>query len=164
LSRLEASDEQVAGQPIDVVALLAVLRKDLLARDGGGHAVTVSVESPDGLMGDPGLIHSAFWNLADNAAEYTPAGGSILLRWWMDELGGHFSVEGAGPGTPSSTCRVSPSASTASIRVGRAIRAVRSSGSRSCAMCCSGTGPSSASRVRRAGAAPSAATSRGCGW
>jgi two-component system phosphate regulon sensor histidine kinase PhoR len=98
LSRLEASDEQVVGQPIDVVALLAVLRKDLTARAGAGHVVTVSVESPDGLMGDPGLIHSAFWNLADNAAKYTPAGGAIALRWWCDELGGHFAVKDTGPG------------------------------------------------------------------
>ena len=98
LSRLEASDEQVVGQPIDVAALLAVLRKDLMARDGAGHVVTVSIESPDGLMGDPGLIHSAFWNLADNAAKYTPAGGAIELRWWTDELGGHFAVKDTGPG------------------------------------------------------------------
>jgi two-component system phosphate regulon sensor histidine kinase PhoR len=98
LSRLEASDEQVLGQPIDVAALLAVLRKDLVARDGAGHVVTVSIESPDGLMGDPGLIHSAFWNLADNAAKYTPAGGSIALHWWTDELGGHFAVKDTGPG------------------------------------------------------------------
>jgi two-component system phosphate regulon sensor histidine kinase PhoR len=98
LSRLEASDEQVVGQPIDVAALLAVLRKDLVARDVGKHAVSVSIEAPDGLMGDAGLIHSAFWNLADNAAKYTPAGGSISLRWWVDELGGHFAVTDTGPG------------------------------------------------------------------
>jgi two-component system phosphate regulon sensor histidine kinase PhoR len=98
LSRLEANDEQVIGQPIDVAALLAVLRKDLVTRDGARHSVTVSIDSPDGLMGDPGLIHSAFWNLVDNAAKYTPAGGSIALRWWTDGDGGHFSVTDSGPG------------------------------------------------------------------
>lgn len=98
LSRLEASDEQVVGQPIDVAALLAVLRKDLVARDAGKHEVSVSIEAPDGLMGDTGLIHSAFWNLADNASKYTPAGGKITLRWWVDELGGYFAVSDTGPG------------------------------------------------------------------
>ena len=98
LSRLEANDEQVIGQPIDVAALLAVLRKDLVTRDGARHSVTVSIDSPDGLMGDPGLIHSAFWNLVDNAAKYTPEGGSIALRWWTDGDGGHFSVTDSGPG------------------------------------------------------------------
>ncbi|MFM7396259.1 MAG: phosphate regulon sensor histidine kinase PhoR [Gammaproteobacteria bacterium] len=98
LSRLEASDEQVVGQPIDVAALLSVLRKDLVARDAGKHEVALSIEAPAGLMGDTGLIHSAFWNLADNASKYTSAGGKIALRWWVDELGGHFAVSDTGPG------------------------------------------------------------------
>jgi two-component system phosphate regulon sensor histidine kinase PhoR len=101
LSRLEASDEQVVGTPIDVTALLALLRKDLTARDGPPHAVELRVESPEGLVADPGLVHSAFWNLVDNAAKYTPAGGRIVVRWWVDETGGHFSVADTGPGIPA---------------------------------------------------------------
>ncbi len=98
LSRLEATDEQVVGTPIDVAGLLALLRKDLAARDAKAHAVELRIESPDGLMGDQGLIHSAFWNLVDNAAKYTPPGGTITLRWWADDDGGHFSVTDTGPG------------------------------------------------------------------
>ncbi|MEY4848371.1 MAG: hypothetical protein RLZZ36_1484 [Pseudomonadota bacterium] len=98
LSRLEATDEQVVGTPIDVVGLLTLLRKDLSARDAKAHAVELRIESPDGLMGDQGLIHSAFWNLVDNAAKYTPSGGTITLRWWTDDDGGHFAVTDTGPG------------------------------------------------------------------
>jgi two-component system phosphate regulon sensor histidine kinase PhoR len=98
LSRLEASDEQVVGSPIDVVALLALLRKDAVSHDAGRHAIDLRVESPEGLMGDPGLIHSAFFNLFDNALKYTPAGGAITLRWWTDKQGGHFAVTDTGPG------------------------------------------------------------------
>ena len=98
LSRLEATDEQVFGTPIDVVGLLTLLRKDLSARDAKAHAVELRIESPDGLMGDQGLIHSAFWNLVDNAAKYTPPGGTITLRWWTDDDGGHFAVTDTGPG------------------------------------------------------------------
>jgi two-component system phosphate regulon sensor histidine kinase PhoR len=98
LSRLEATDEQVVGTPIDVVGLLTLLRKDLSARDAKAHAVELRIESPDGLMGDQGLIHSAFWNLVDNAAKYTPPGGTITLRWWTDDDGGHFAVTDTGPG------------------------------------------------------------------
>ena len=101
LSRLEATDEQVVGTPIDVVGLLTLLRKDLAAREAKAHAVELRIESPDGLMGDQGLIHSAFWNLVDNAAKYTPPGGSITLRWWTDEDGGHLSVTDTGPGIPA---------------------------------------------------------------
>ena len=98
LSRLEATDEQVVGTPIDVAGLLTLLRKDLSARDAKAHAVELRIESPDGLMGDQGLIHSAFWNLVDNAAKYTPPGGTITLRWWTDDDGGHFAVTDTGPG------------------------------------------------------------------
>ena len=98
LSRLEATDEQVVGTPIDVAALLALLRKDAVVRDAGQHVIDMRVESPEGLMGDPGLIHSAFSNLLDNAIKYTPAGGAITLRWWTDEQGGHFAVTDTGPG------------------------------------------------------------------
>ena len=98
LSRLEATDEQVVGTPIDVVGLLTLLRKDLSARDAKAHTVELRIESPDGLMGDQGLIHSAFWNLVDNAAKYTPPGGTITLRWWTDDDGGHFAVTDTGPG------------------------------------------------------------------
>jgi two-component system phosphate regulon sensor histidine kinase PhoR len=98
LSRLETTDEQVVGTPIDVVGLLTLLRKDLSARDAKAHAVELRIESPDGLMGDQGLIHSAFWNLVDNAAKYTPPGGTITLRWWTDDDGGHFAVTDTGPG------------------------------------------------------------------
>lgn len=101
LSRLEASDEQVAGSEIDVTALLAVLARDLKTRDGKRHEVEVRVESGDRLRADEGLMHSAFWNLVDNASKYTPAGGRITLRWWVDEDGGHFSVADTGPGIPA---------------------------------------------------------------
>jgi two-component system phosphate regulon sensor histidine kinase PhoR len=101
LSRLEASDEQVAGSEIDVTALLAVLARDLKTRDGKRHEVEVRVESGDRLRADEGLLHSAFWNLVDNASKYTPAGGRITLRWWVDEDGGHFSVADTGPGIPA---------------------------------------------------------------
>ena len=98
LSRLEASDEQVVGTPIEIAGLLSLLRKDLAARDAKAHTIELRIESPDGLMGDMGLIHSAFWNLVDNAAKYTPAGGTIMLRWWTDDDGGHFAVTDSGPG------------------------------------------------------------------
>lgn len=97
LSRLEASDEQVVGSVIDIAAMLELLRKDAVAH-GPQRPVELRVESEDGLMGDPGLIHSAFWNLVDNAAKYTPAEALIVLRWWVDDAGCHFSVMDSGPG------------------------------------------------------------------
>ena len=101
LSRLEETDEVVGGAPIDVAALLALLRKDVLARPVHPHEVRVRIESAAQLIGDEPEIHSAFSNLVDNAAKYTPAEGSIEMRWWTDEEGGHLAVADTGFGIPS---------------------------------------------------------------
>src|SRR5215468_4345075 len=101
LSRLEETDEIVGGQPIDVAALVALLRKDVLARPVHPRDVRARVESEAQLLGDEPEIHSAFSNLVDNAAKYTAPEGSIEIRWWVDEDGGHFAVVDTGMGIPS---------------------------------------------------------------
>ncbi|HYB33486.1 MAG TPA: phosphate regulon sensor histidine kinase PhoR [Steroidobacteraceae bacterium] len=100
LSRLEESDAVVGGKPIDVAALLALLRKDVLARAVHPRDVRVRIDSAAPLIGDEPEIHSAFSNLVDNAAKYTPAEGAIEMRWWVDEDGGHFAVSDTGMGIP----------------------------------------------------------------
>jgi two-component system, OmpR family, phosphate regulon sensor histidine kinase PhoR len=101
LSRLEETDEVVGGEPIDIAALLALLRKDVLARPVHPRDVRVSIDSSAQLSGDEPEIHSAFSNLVDNAAKYTPEEGSLEMRWWADEDGGHFAVSDTGMGIPS---------------------------------------------------------------
>jgi two-component system phosphate regulon sensor histidine kinase PhoR len=100
LSRLEETNEVVGGEPIEVAALLALLRKDTLARAVHPREVRVRIESDARLIGDEPEIHSAFSNLVDNAAKYTPAEGSLEMRWWVDEDGGHFAVSDTGMGIP----------------------------------------------------------------
>jgi two-component system, OmpR family, phosphate regulon sensor histidine kinase PhoR len=100
LSRLEESDEVVSGEPIDIAALMALLRKDVQARPVHPTDVRVQIESDSQLMGDEPEIHSALSNLVDNAAKYTPAEGSIEMRWWVDQDGGHFAVSDTGMGIP----------------------------------------------------------------
>jgi two-component system phosphate regulon sensor histidine kinase PhoR len=98
LSRLEASDRAPPSQPIDVVALMAQLRRDVLARSVHPANVLLHADSQSKLLGEDELIHSAFANLVDNAAKYTPPDGSLQMRWWTDEEGGHFSVVDTGIG------------------------------------------------------------------
>ena len=100
LSRLEETDEIVGGEPIDVAGLVALLRKDILARPVHPRDVRARVESDAQLIGDEPEIHSAFSNLVDNAAKYTAPEGSIDIRWWVDEEGGHFAVADTGMGIP----------------------------------------------------------------
>src|SRR5215469_10797769 len=98
LSRLEESDEIVGGEPIDIAALMALLRKDVLARPIHPRDVRVRIDSIAQLIGDEPEIHSAFSNLVDNAAKYTPPEGALEMRWWVDEEGAHFAVSDTGMG------------------------------------------------------------------
>src|SRR3954469_1991725 len=101
LSRFEANDNPIKGAPIDVAAMAALLRKDVLARPAHPRQVEVSIESASSLIGDEAMVQSAFSNLVDNAAKYTPPDGSMSIRWWTDAEGGHFAVRDTGPGIPS---------------------------------------------------------------
>jgi two-component system phosphate regulon sensor histidine kinase PhoR len=98
LSRLEAEGRVAEGESIDVGALMRELRGELLLRVPHGPEVRVQVDSADRLRGEPAQLHSAFANLLDNAAKYTAREGSITMRWWCDDDGGHFSVADTGIG------------------------------------------------------------------
>jgi two-component system phosphate regulon sensor histidine kinase PhoR len=101
LSALESTENEVRGEPIDVAALAAQLRKDVESRQEPHAEFSVSVESDVRLLGDENQIHSAFRNLIDNAVKYTPATGKVRIRWWADASGGHFSVSDTGIGIPA---------------------------------------------------------------
>jgi two-component system, OmpR family, phosphate regulon sensor histidine kinase PhoR len=98
LSRLEADGGAPNEEPVDVGALLTRLRSDLLARHSLQLQVRMQVDTQDRLRGEPAQLHSAFANLLDNAAKYTPAGGTVVMRWWRDEHGGYLSVTDTGIG------------------------------------------------------------------
>jgi two-component system, OmpR family, phosphate regulon sensor histidine kinase PhoR len=100
LSRLEEGNEAVVGEPLDVAALMGLLRKDVVARSGHPRDVRVRIDSAARLLGSESEITSAFSNLVDNAAKYTGAEGSLEMHWWTDKEGGHFAVSDTGIGIP----------------------------------------------------------------
>ncbi|HMI37054.1 MAG TPA: phosphate regulon sensor histidine kinase PhoR [Steroidobacteraceae bacterium] len=98
LSRLEAEEGAPTGEPVDVGGLLGRLRSDLLARLNQTRDVQILVDSSDRLLGVEAQLHSAFGNLLENAVKYTAPDGTIAMRWWRDEQGGHLSVRDTGIG------------------------------------------------------------------
>src|SRR6185295_16249260 len=50
LSRFESNDAPIKGSPIDVAAMAALLRKDVLARPAHPRQVEVSIESASSLI------------------------------------------------------------------------------------------------------------------
>ncbi len=97
LSRLDAMSDEAAGGAVDVAAICAVLRKDVLARPVHPE-IAVQVLTDAQLLGDESELLSAFSNLVDNAAKYTPPTGSINVCWQLDAAGhARFEVSDTGP-------------------------------------------------------------------
>lgn len=98
LSRLDALGDEAGNAPVDVPAIAAMLRKDVLARPKHPEVI-LELETGAHLAGEEAELVSAFSNLVDNAAKYTPVTGRIRIRWRVDEQGqGRFEVHDTGPG------------------------------------------------------------------
>lgn len=101
LSRLEAQGGEAELAPVDVGGMLALIRKDALARPEHPAVVELHLDSDALLLGSESELHSIFSNLVSNAVKYTQATGRVDIRWWTDEQGGHVEVRDTGIGIPA---------------------------------------------------------------
>jgi two-component system phosphate regulon sensor histidine kinase PhoR len=101
LSRLETQHE-VVDERVPMAGLLATVRKEAEALSQGRHRITLESTAESDLLGSPKDLHSALSNLASNAVRYTPAGGSITIRWQRETGGAVYSVTDTGFGIPAS--------------------------------------------------------------
>lgn len=98
LSRLE-SLERLQGEPVDMKALLAALKRDAEALSAGRHQIEIIADCEARIDGSPKELQSAFSNLVSNAIRYTQPGGRVVIRWTCaDSEGADFIVEDNGPG------------------------------------------------------------------
>lgn len=99
LSSLEAQDGELEQQKVDVPMMLTQLLEEAKQLSGERqHQIFLHCETAQGLIGHENYLRSAFTNLVSNAVRYTPDGGRIDLRWWLDSQGLHFSVCDTGIG------------------------------------------------------------------
>lgn len=99
LSRLEVDDESVSKEPIDIADMLMQIQEEAEQFSGDlHHHIALALETDVGLVGYENYLRSAFTNLVTNAIRYTPEGGEVRIRWWLDEAGAHFSVCDTGIG------------------------------------------------------------------
>jgi two-component system phosphate regulon sensor histidine kinase PhoR len=101
LSKLEAQGREAEQAPVDVGGMLAMIRRDVLSRHQRPANFGLELATDAMLLGAENELHSVFSNLVSNAVKYTPADGSIDIRWWVDEKGGHVSVRDTGIGIPA---------------------------------------------------------------
>lgn len=97
LSRLESQESAVVEEDVDMAALVRELTDEARALSGGRHSLGYEADETH-VRGSRDELRSALGNLVSNAIRYTPAGGSIQLRWTVEQRGGAFSVEDTGIG------------------------------------------------------------------
>jgi two-component system phosphate regulon sensor histidine kinase PhoR len=102
LSRLEAGGGEAERRPVDVGGMLALIRREVLARPERPSAFELLLDSDACVLGAESELHSIFHNVITNAVKYTPASGRVDVRYWTDADGAHVAVRDTGIGIPAS--------------------------------------------------------------
>ena len=102
LSRLESQDSLPAEEQVSIAPMLGTLRREAVALSQGRHEVAVQDDAGVDLFGSNKELHSAFSNLVSNAVRYTPAGGTITVRFRREGRGVALEVVDSGYGIPAS--------------------------------------------------------------
>lgn len=100
LSRLEAH-ERLDDERVQMGPMLATLRREAEALSQRRHIIEVDDAAPFDLTGSVKELHSAFSNLVSNAVRYTPAGGTVRIRFATDADGVVLAVSDTGYGIPA---------------------------------------------------------------
>jgi len=98
LTRLESAESKAARDFVDVVAMLQPIAAEFHGR--GGLTVTLEADTDAALLGRESELHSIFYNLVNNAARFTPSGGSVRIVWRAEDGGAVFEVIDTGIGIP----------------------------------------------------------------
>ena len=98
LSRLEATADEAPMAPVDVPKLLERLVRE--ARTSAAETPKFDLDIDYGcvLRGAESEIHSIASNLISNAVKYTPADGTITIRWGREPGGAALMVRDTGIG------------------------------------------------------------------
>ncbi len=100
LSRLEAQD-RLPDESVSMAPMMTTLKREAEALSQQRHQIVVEDDAQLDLWGSTKELHSAFSNLVANAVRYTPAGGSIGIRFERDGDGAVLRVSDTGYGIPA---------------------------------------------------------------
>jgi two-component system phosphate regulon sensor histidine kinase PhoR len=102
LARLDARQEHIQPAAVQVDVLLDQVLTEM---ESAAIARNVTMSLDDGarglvLTGDPAKLHDVFRNLTENAINYSPEGGDIVISCVVDQQWLDLSISDRGPGIP----------------------------------------------------------------
>ena len=98
LSRMESNADEAPMLPVDVPEIIERVVRDARAAAAAPPRFVLDLKKGAGLLGSERELHSIASNLISNAVKYTPADGTITVRWASDDGGAHLSVADTGIG------------------------------------------------------------------
>lgn len=99
LSRIEASNERVSDNVVDVPQILSLIKVEAETLNAQKqHTITMHIDPQLKIFGIETQLRSAFSNLIFNAIYYTPDKGNICVEWKMHEQQAIFLVRDDGYG------------------------------------------------------------------
>jgi len=101
LSRLEVANHNAVLNKVVVPTQLADMHNQLMGLADVQQQIKVIVQDDLCLKGDEQELYSAFSNLFTNAIKYTPADGSITVKWSVKGSQAVFEVSDTGNGIPA---------------------------------------------------------------
>lgn len=98
LSRLESPGTNKKEDLVEVPQLLAALQDEAQILSQGRHQIMSEIDNSLRIYGTTSELDSLFRNLVINAINYTPSGGAIRIRWYLDGEQPCFEVHDTGVG------------------------------------------------------------------
>ncbi len=98
LSRLESTLDEAPLLAVDMASLLERLVREARASDAAAAQLALDLDRSVGILGSETELHSIAWNLIWNAVKYTPAGGTVTVRWAREPGGARLDVQDTGIG------------------------------------------------------------------
>ncbi len=100
MASAQAAGLELTTRPLDLGRVVADAAGSLSSRFRE-RSIDLELDlPPTGMDGDPQRLRQVALNLLTNAAKFTPAGGSVVVRTYPDEGGAVLEVADSGPGVP----------------------------------------------------------------
>ncbi len=98
LSSMEADSITAEASIVDVPEILQNISVEARQLGSDAHHIKFDITPGLKLHGYTEPLKSVFMNLVANAVRYSPEGGNITVRWYLDKEGAHYEVKDQGLG------------------------------------------------------------------